>query len=301
MFYKPFTMSKELTLLRFLHTKMALSAKGRQYYLNIEKGYEGEKEFSILLGNLTNEWIILHDLLLEVNNTKFQIDFLLISNKTIYLFEVKNYEGDYYIEDDIWYKIAKTEIKNPLQQLDRCKSLLRQLLQKLGFHYSIEPNIIFINPEFTLFQTPLHQPFILPTQLNRFMKKLNMMPTNVNEKHIKLAEKLTSLHIIDSPFSRLPEFNFEQLKKGINCAGCSSFMRVYSEHELICDGCRCKEKMESAILRNVVIFQLLFPNKKITTKAIYEWCGVIKSKRTIRRILSKNFTRVGHGKYSYYV
>lgn len=67
---------------------------------------------------LTNDWLIVKDLLLESNNTVFQVDTLLISPETVYLFEVKNYEGDFYIESDRWYTISKTEINNPLLQLN---------------------------------------------------------------------------------------------------------------------------------------------------------------------------------------
>ena len=47
--------------------------------------------------------------------------------------------------------------------------------------------------------------------------------------------------------------------------------------------------------------QFLFPERKITTNTVQEWCQVIKSKKTIRRILAKNFKVMFQGKLSYYV
>ena len=75
----------ELKILRCLNARMNLSAKEKQHYLNLEKGYEGELIFEKWLKNLAGEWLVLNDLLLEYNNTVFQIDTLLISQKTIYL------------------------------------------------------------------------------------------------------------------------------------------------------------------------------------------------------------------------
>ena len=43
----------------------------------------------------------------KINNTTFQIDTLIIISETIYFFEVKNYEGDYYYESDRLYKKPK--------------------------------------------------------------------------------------------------------------------------------------------------------------------------------------------------
>ncbi|WP_084043135.1 nuclease-related domain-containing protein [Bacillus sp. J37] len=38
------------------------------------------------------------------NNTLFQIDSLLIFLKTIYIYEVKNYQGNFYYDSDRLYK-----------------------------------------------------------------------------------------------------------------------------------------------------------------------------------------------------
>ena len=80
-------------------------SRENQNYINLEKGYEGERNFEVLLEHHLSEGLILNDLLLEKNNTLFQIDSLLISQNSIYLFEVKNYEGDFYIEKTIGTRI----------------------------------------------------------------------------------------------------------------------------------------------------------------------------------------------------
>lgn len=87
---------KELKILRCLDPRMHLSAKEKLYLDNLEKGYEGELIFEKeWLEPLLGECFILNDCLFEVNNTYFQIDTLLILQKMIYLFDVKNYEGDF--------------------------------------------------------------------------------------------------------------------------------------------------------------------------------------------------------------
>ncbi|WP_373894084.1 nuclease-related domain-containing protein [Virgibacillus sp. CBA3643] len=165
------TESKELHLLRYLDMRMHLSDTDKQYYVILEKGYEGEKKFAARLEGMSDRLTIVHDLLLEWNNTFFQIDTLIIYDTFIHLFDVKNYEGEFFIENEIWYTKSKKEIKDPVLQLTRCESLLRQSLQHHGVNLPIKSHIIFINPEFTLFQAPIDLPIILPSQLNRFLRR----------------------------------------------------------------------------------------------------------------------------------
>jgi len=65
--------------------------------------------------------------------------------------------------------------------------------------------------------------------------------------------------------------------------------------------CEHKETIGDAVMRSVREFQLLFPNEKITTNVIYEWCGGVGSKRIIRKILKENFTIVGVHQWAYFI
>jgi hypothetical protein len=231
----------------------------------------------------------------------FQIDSLIIS-ETIYVYEVKNFEGDYFYDAaaDRLYKKPKKEYNNPLHQLNRGESLFRQLLQNIGYNFPIEAQVVFINPEFTLYQAPLNRPFIFPTQVNNCLKKLDAKPSRLNEKHKMLADKLISLHIEENPYTLLPAYNYESLRKGNTCEVCNSFSVIVSGKKCICEDCGHEELVTSAVLRSVKEFQLLFPDRKITTSEIHEWCKVVESKKRISRILGGYFKTVGDRRWVYY-
>nr|WP_246869645.1 nuclease-related domain-containing protein [Priestia megaterium] len=74
----------EIIILRSLNVRMSLSDKEITNYLSLKKGYEGEQKSDVWLEGLSEDWHIIYDLLLEYNNSKFQIDTLLISQDTIY-------------------------------------------------------------------------------------------------------------------------------------------------------------------------------------------------------------------------
>ncbi|MBX9971738.1 nuclease-related domain-containing protein [Cytobacillus firmus] len=291
---------EELKMLQCLHRRMRLSPKDYSHFLNLEKGFSGEKKFDELLEHSPEEWIILNDLLFDYSNTIFQIDSLLITGGCIYLFEVKNYEGDFYIEQDRWYKApSNAEVMNPLLQLQRSESLLRRLLHELGVKTPLKALLIFINPEFQLYQATMNLPAIFPAQNKRFMDNLILKSQPANKRHTMLAEKLMSLHLEDIPFGRRFEYTFEELEKGIKCSSCGLFMSLLNKNNLKCS-CGSIERTEFAILRSVEDYKILFPQEKITTKSIHMFCNIFNSKRSIQKILSKHYQLNGFGKTSYY-
>ncbi|KGR79358.1 nuclease-related domain-containing protein [Ureibacillus manganicus] len=305
MLYKSRSKPEELLVLEYLDKRMALPETEKSYYLNLKKGFEGGIMFDSLTGKLETDLLVLNDLLLRHNKTTFQIDTLIISSNKIFFYEIKNYEGDHIYEADKLYKFPKTEITNPLNQLRRSETLLKQLIFSLGINLPVEGIIVFINPEFTLYQAPLNCPFLLPTQLKSYLQKLESSTTSkLTNKHQALAEKLVSLHLLnikENKYSNLPSYEFDQVRKGISCEICKSFSVSVTGHNIKCTKCGYVELASSAILRNINEFMTLFRNEKLTTNVIYDWCQVIPSKRRIRKVLIDNFKIVGCNQWTYYL
>ncbi|WP_160725255.1 nuclease-related domain-containing protein [Bacillus sp. USDA818B3_A] len=301
--YKPRTKSKELRIYSSLNARMELSSKDKLHYSHLEKGYQGEVFFDQLTSKLQNDLYILNDLCLEQNKSSFQMDTLIISQRTIYQYEVKNHEGDYRYESGNFYpKLSKEEIKNPLDQLKRSKSLFRPLLKNLGSQLPIEGSVTFVNPNFTLYQAPLNEPIIHPTQLNNLMKELNEIPSKLTNHHKMLADKLISMHQTESPYTRYPPYSYDRMEKGVLCAWCNSVISSPTDDrmKIVCNTCGHVETIDSAVLRSVEELKLLFPGIKITTNNVYAWCKVIESKKQISRILKEHYTLVGFGQWTYY-
>jgi hypothetical protein len=306
MAYKNRSESGELIILRLLNVRMTLSEADKHYYFALKKGYEGEVLFDQLTEKLQCECYILNDLLLKVNNKTFQIDTLIIIYKKILIFEVKNYEGDYFyqvgskVEADRLYKLPKTEYDNPLTQITRSDSLLRQLLHELNANLPIEANVVFINPKFTLYQAPLDKPFIFPTQVTGYLEKLDKSSFRLTDDYKRLADKIVSLHIKKSPYTQLPPYRYEQLRKGLTCCRCDSFSISVEGKKCACLDCGHEELVVEAVLRCVGEIKVLFPGMKVTTNLVYDWCGGVLSQKRIRRVLIKSFNKVGNGPSAYY-
>ncbi|GAA0314213.1 hypothetical protein GCM10008967_00910 [Bacillus carboniphilus] len=281
--------------------RSTLTNKERQYCKTLEKGFEGEKKLSELLISSNIEGILLHDLNLEHNNTHVQVDTLLITNERLYLLDAKNNEGDYYIKNRKWYSPDGEAIRNPLVQLERTEPLVRAILQNLGSTNPLQENLVFVNPDFHLYNAPSDLPIIYPTQVNRFIHQIEKQATTqIHSKWIKLAHVLINRCLPKSPYARSPKYDFESLRKGIVCEGCRGFMSGYENKTVVCGRCGYIKGVNTAVLRSVEEFRILFPDWKITTGIIYRWCNCLITRKVIFRILSSNFKSVGTGKRTYY-
>lgn len=303
MIIKTRTVPLELLYLRPLRVRKKVTEKTENRIISLEKGFIGETMFDQHMESLSLDSLTINDLLLETNNTHYQIDSLLTSQHKNHIFEVKNFEGDYVINGDRWQNLSSgKEIKNPLLQLSRSESLFRQLLQQHGYNnLTVEGHLVFINPNFYLYQVSPKLPIIFPSQIERFIGNLNAQSSKLVERHHKLANMLLSQHITKSPFLSVPPYNIDELEKGILCNRCwSGFMWSGDQYKLICKKCGNIEDIETAVIRSAEELKLLFPDIRITTKTVFDWCKVIKDKRTIRKILTNNYRFVSLGKYSYY-
>src|SRR5699024_4268115 len=146
MAYKPREIPVELRTLEALNPRMALSNKDVNYLSSLRQGYQGELIFDKWSDKLQVDCLVLNDLLLQSSRNTFQIDSLFITSKNISFFEIKNLDGDYYFEGDKFFKRPQYEVTNPLHQLLRSDSLLRQLLPGNGITLPVQRFLVFVNP-----------------------------------------------------------------------------------------------------------------------------------------------------------
>lgn len=290
-----------------------LEALGRRMGLDVDavgrldvlrKGFVGEVLFAGALGEGLRSGsgcVVLYDLLLRANGSVFQLDCVVIREGEVLLLEVKNYEGDYVFRDERFYHVGSGQVvKNPLNQLERSEFLLGKVLGRLGFDCSIRARVVFVHPGFMLFQAPLGLPVIYPSQVGRFVRSLNGRGARVSGERWKLARRLFAHQIVEERLDRVPGYDFAGLRKGMCCLDCRGFLVMRGgswDRVLVCEGCGCLEGRESAVLRSVVEFDLLFPDDAITTRVIWKWCGGVLSMRVVRKILDRFLYPVGGGRY----
>lgn len=295
--------SKLHLLLSILDGRSPLTEELQQYLYHLDRGYTGERIFDEVLTGLTCDHLILRDLRLRLDNNFFQIDTLLISGKQVIVFELKNWGGNFEYRNGQFVSVRSNKpYKNPMEQLGRCVANLDYLLKKWQFNFEVMGRVVFIDPSFYLYNTPLDQPFLFVAHLDEWVRGLNRYSGWVGESHQRLAEKLIAC---DSPakidYDILPSYSMSSLQKGITCGTCHSFLIEVVGQRVCCLECGGKEKAALTIARLAHELELLFPNERLTSSRIQVYSGNKFSRRRIGRSLAKTYRMIGQKRYAYYV
>lgn len=277
---------------------MNLSSDDYYYYLNLLKGFEGERRFDEFTEKLKEFCLILNDLQLEIRRSSFQIDTLLISFDRIILFEIKNYEGVHYWGKDKFTKLNRVVMENPALQLQKTRVRLEMLLLELGCEMEVESFVVYINPEFTLLGAPADERLLLPSQISGHFGNLRVDAAPTAEQ-IKLAESFVKIHKPDYP-SKMPEYRYDQLTKGIPCTACGALLETFSGHRQSCAKCGKRVNVKNAIKTSISDFRLLFPNEPVTSARMTDWFGIGRRDR-IFRVLREEYATKGSENMRYYV
>lgn len=294
--------SKQLKILAELDRRQALNKEDRDYLEQLRKGFEGEKIFDKKLEELNNSFLILQDLQLEVNRQTFQIDTLVLSESEIVVYEVKNYKGEYlYTDKELIHYPRQNVILNPLTQLNRTVTLLKILLQKLKVKSEVSGKVVFVHPSFVLYNSPPSTEILLPQQIDKHIRRMNKQLLSIHPTSNKLADKLLEMHKVDERFIKVPAYSFHEMEKQINCLECRSKLDKQSLRKSVCSKCDFSARNEWLIQNEVEVFVLLFPEKKVTTKHIYDWSGRFFSAQSIYKVLNRKYVQAGSKKGNFYL
>ena len=300
MLIKPRKKSINHFVLESVNYRMNLSSADKRRYQNQMKGFQGEQLFDQLINHPQQIGYIVNDLFLRNKDTDYQMDSILILNKQLIIYEVKNYTGEYRYENGSLFSKNGYSLQNPVDQVNRKKSYLNNWLLNNGYSYKTKAYVVFINSDFYIYNLPPTNAILFVGQLDRHFNTLVNMNQSVNARDKKLAQALANQHNGNYRPDNLPSYSFNQLKKGIFCPKCFSFKHTDTRENRICTTCRHKEKIADAIYRSALEFQLLFPEIPISVSTIYEWCGGVYSKKRIKYALKTHMTCHNKGPKSYY-
>ena len=119
-------------------------------------GKEGELQAKKILNHYLNENdLLLNNVNISIHGRNTELDYVVINNNGIFIFEVKDFSGKLVgnEDDQYWnkYKISRgnkeyiKEIRNPIKQLKREIYLLKEYLKYYGVDLWIEGYVLFVN------------------------------------------------------------------------------------------------------------------------------------------------------------
>ncbi|OFL48705.1 hypothetical protein HMPREF2767_07385 [Nosocomiicoccus sp. HMSC067E10] len=285
-----------------LKWRMDLTNEQLYYLENLTRGYSGEEEFKGFLMNLVGESAcILTDFTFSVDGVVRQIDALVVFRNAIFIFEVKNYHGDYLFRDGDFYNTKFTsKVRSPLEQLDNTVILFNRLTQKVGITLPIKSYVVFIGKDFHLYESPRGLNIIMRGQLKKFLNELRLKYQHADQGTKKLVESIYQFRHLEE--RRLDiNYSYESLKKSLFCIDDGGEIILNNRTYYECQKCNGKTPIEAVVLQAIKDFQTLFPEMKITISNLYNFTGEKISRYHYRKVLNSHYQRVGNGRGVQYI
>lgn len=291
-----------LTVLELLNKRMTLPYSEKQHLTIMSKGFDGEVLFdSLMERSISTTTIVINDLSLILGSTPFQIDSILLTSDALYLYEVKNYQGNFTNQNSHFLTASGQDIDNPVNQLNRTAMLLSKVLKKWNVNLPIKSFVVFIHPSFILYEAKNSDPFIFPSQIEYHFTTVSRQSGILTDRIYSIAQELIKECQKELPYQRqLPCYSFKELKKGLLCSRCGSFDLVVTTKKGDCRACGTSTPINELFLSQVEAFKILFPDKLITSKKMYEWCGEMLTKRRIAALLNTTYEKTSYAKSTHY-
>lgn len=270
-----------------LESRKILSKDERNNLLTYYNGKEGERYFKLFLNTIPNICYI-YDFEFG-NQHHVQIDYLVATDNTLFLFEIKHYRDEWHFEQDFLKNSYGITTKSPIKQTQFMKSELEKLLYQNGIHINIQPYIIFTNPHFIpVGNCPHDQNIIYFNQLNQIKDILLSQSSKFNPALLNFLLQHKKIHSTYYQKEITPYFDISLA--GIKCPSCRKMNTINIVESKIyynCTYCHCKIKSEKIILYNLKELYYLKRDGFTFDEAI-QWCYPVKE-YTIGRVCNKYF------------
>ena len=299
MAYKERQKPRMLCIYEALAKRMKLGQADQYYLLNRDGGFRGECGLDVLTDALDARCLVLNDLQLKHDGSSIQIDTLVICPDKLVVYETKNHKGDHLWGPLTFRKPSGAKMENPSFQLNRTMSRLGVLLADLKIEMPIEGYVVFINPEFNLLSDRKIEEYLIHGQIPRHFQNFRVRG-EIGPEQQRLADALIRMHNPRFYAEDLPVIDYGNLRKELFCLDCGSSVRLDGIKSVYCPVCKIRRRTAKTILHNVEEFRLLFPDAKVTTPRMAEWCGM-DNKDCVYRVLRKNYKAVGKGHGRHYV
>lgn len=266
---------------------------------NYIRGLEGEVCIKGLLDKYKQSNYI-YNLNLNYKN-RVQIDFLVISDDTIFHLEVKHYSGDYSIHEGQLLNEYGTMFYTPFQQIKRAHYELNHVITHYNINRELKSFLVFSNPKFTLkTHIPNNINVLLPTELHKLQYMFKNNKSIENSRILKIFKSNHSdfSHI----YNNVNKIPIEHLRKGLKCPRCKRLYKTTLEINkkyLVCEACLYKIARQNLYLYNL---KELYICKKepFTLNEAQKWCQ-LENSLTIRRVVEKYFKSIDKNPKKYYL
>lgn len=186
------SLERELEALKEIKDKVVEKEKIEKDIKLLEYGIQGEKEIAFELKNANLGMFVLHDIVIEVDDLKAQIDYVIITRAHTYLVECKNMFGNIIIDNKGEFrreysyngKSIKEAIYSPYTQAMRHKDII---MKKWYKNSNFLKSFLFQNSV-----SDYYRPLIVLAN-SKGLLKMNYAPKNIKNCTIRVDQLISYL------------------------------------------------------------------------------------------------------------
>lgn len=296
---KPLTLQKLDALIPRLNDYHQKLPTLKESAAKLQKGYNGERRLDYYLRSLPSEFSVLNDVSLKLWNRQIQIDSLIISPHSIYMIEMKNFEGTLTFDTHQRQLIQTTNqieksFTYPLTQADNAVYTMMQWLQ----HYRL-PSIpinsyIALAQPSTIVRVQGDEAVIAKYVMKAEEAALRIIQTEktyaqTTNSNVQRRNQITNKimeYVHDFSIDIINEYGIKEneIKPGTKCLNCGDFRVKYYQGKWTCP--QCKTISLDAHDTTLNDFFLLYKNDINIREAMY-FLG-LDNRHTTYRILKKS-------------
>lgn len=256
----------KLKQLQILKRRTILGETEEKEREKLHRGYIGELDFDILLGELVQELDVYHlkDYRFKIDSgattmkvasglSEVQIDNVLVAGDRIYTFEVKNFGFDLVYGAKSWHFTGGREYKDLSMQVNRQRTSLDFLLRSGGFNYDITSHLVFVNPRQTIYNMPNLENLLVPSNTHRRLSSI-CVPNRYDQS--ALSSYLDSCRLKKSMYDLPANVCFEELRPGVFCYRCDSVAELERVNRHLYHCCSCKSTYKTLKIVEILTDEL---------------------------------------------
>lgn len=284
--------SHELQWLETVSQRKQLTEEQRRALQRLQKGLLGEQQMDQLAEMfLSGKVLVIDDITLRYQNTVVQIDKLLIIGNTIYVIDVKFYQGNYILQNNSWIFGGKFLTTNILEQLRKAMRVIVNIFREQQIDLEVKGVLAFLNPKSSIqIKDQIPETVLSFNEIPAWLLGLNQQ--TANEYYYDCQSVLFQYRIDNYRSQRTLSIEEEkQLQKGIRCSRCHQLKVVDKRHTVRCD-CGYVEPKETAYTRTICEFGVIFHDQDLKLKKLKEFFGEQVDEHYLKYILKRHFVSI---------
>lgn len=275
-------------------------------FASLKKGEMGELKLLEYIEECgLSHWKILRNLWLS-DGRSFECDVVVITKNCVYIFEVKNYVGNFsYREGACIFNNIKMDY-DIIQQARKSFLKLHKICQDFSTSIPVKGALVFINERNQVtINSPVSDIDILPvTDVYQYINQMKVDEQARNYYPFNTAKLIQHLaqYEIANPFhpEAYSKVEMSRSRKGISCANCQSYDVRIEKFYVNC-ACGMHESKEEAIVRAACDYGVLTYDRNFTSGDIYRFLNYQITQKYIGKILTRHFKRSTNHSYKYFI